>query len=476
MRDNRTRSFLQTSNPIVYPDKAKLITKEYQRASTVHADPWQVSCSWAQKLRNLVVLTRSLESWYNGTINLQGADLDFCRRKARSVHAFRSPSQSALPDSSFKIMTPRGHLYKLIGDNLIWLDQSLRQVRVLDIRSWTSRVFTPVARETIHGIRVSDELVVFTTLKGTVYVVRLDGQGPLKKFQTPRSTRRLPVTCRSRTVACAEMLEDGIVIYIWDYDTQHGRSFIVNNETHAHSDHHLGPLCASQMGVLLQPDTETIVLFLLDCPTLENLLSWPQMRFYRFTYAGECLNGAKHPLDGYNSRLEFGDASGMYLIPASHDGLFMLHGNAWRSSVQSAHTLCFDEKLHSFIDLEHLRLDPIGVHDQGNVVFWKDTFIEAGTKDHIVVHRGTTSDPRPVSDTAYDHRGRIESGTVDGKDLLINDRHIIRPYCDALYVYCYDHTVQLPGQDGTLDGVGPWTVIEPRFASVRECIESMHDN
>jgi hypothetical protein len=274
------------------------------------------------------------------------------------------------------------------------------------------------------------------------------------------------------------LTDNNILVYIWNYNTQQGRSFIVNNETPVCSGYRLDSVKASQIGLLLQPDTETIVLFLFNSPTSENLHSCPQVTFYRFNYAGICLHGAKQVLDGYdNSAVEFGDRGSMSFIPASHDALFMVQGDAWRLApfFKTVRTLYFDEKLHSFISPGHPRLDTVDPDDQGNVVWWKDTFIEAGTKEHIVVHRGTTLNPRQDPDVAYNHLEPVRFEHKDFKDLLINDMYIVRPYCGAFYVYCYDHTVQLPGKEGTLDSVGPWEVIEPGFASVSECVERMHD-
>ena len=425
------------------------------------------------------MLKSSLDVWYEGTVNLQGAELDFCWRKARSIHAFRNGCPSSLPDSSFRISTPSCGTPKLVGDNLIWIDQDRRQVHVLNMRLWTSRVFNGAARDMIYNVHVSNEVVAFSVLNGTIYVGDLNGQGPLKKFRLPRSTQRLLITCRHRTVACAQYLTDSsILVYIWNYNTQQGRSFIVNKETPTCSGYQLDSVKASQIGLLLQPDTETIVLFLFNFPTSESLHSCPQVTFYRFNYAGICLHGAKQVFDGYdNSTVESGDSGSMSFIPASHDALFMVQNNAWRLApfVKTVHTLYFDENLHSFISPGHPRLDTVDPNDQGNVVWWKDTFIEAGTKEHIVVHRGTISNPRQDPDVAYNRLEPVRFEQKDFKDLLINDTYIVRPYCGAFYVYCYDHTVQLPGKEGTLNSVGRWEVIEPRFASVSDCVEKMHD-
>ncbi|KAJ4986051.1 hypothetical protein SVAN01_08424 [Stagonosporopsis vannaccii] len=452
--------------------------------------PWRlqhVSRSWHQNLRSLAVLQPSLDRWYNGTVDFQKVDLAFCWHKARSIHAFRSASQSALPDCSFKILAPFMLLQNtLCGDHLIWLAQHRRSVQVLNLRTLTSKALIPASRELLRSIDASDGLVTVTAESGgVVYVGELTGLAPLKKFRFITSSPNFAITRRRRTVACTATQSDGLLVYIWDYDTERGRSFTVRSDTPITVREHLGfPASIDAAGLLLQPDTQTIVLCLLVQSQSKSHVNGfcTQLFHCQFTFSGNCLHGARLVLDGQGHDPNLVQVvKTLRFTAANHDGLFMLHCNswAWGDDTRTICTLQFDEKLHTLTRPPHPRLHSTNRNEQGNIVWWQDTFIEAGTKDRIIVHRGTVSDPRNGSIVAYDHvqpmsRSQEDQGAVS-RQLLINDRYMVRPYCGAFYVYCFDHTVHLPGKEGILDGVGRWKVIEPKFANVSDCIAAMHN-
>lgn len=253
---------------------------------------------WYEKLRSPLVLQSNLNRWYDGTVNLQGAELDFLNRKARSVHAFRHPSQSALPDSIFKISTPSSRRHVLVGDNLIWLNQDHRQVHVLKLSSWRSKIITGTARELVYDIHASDEIVAIAMRNGTVYVAELDCQGPLKRFRTLNTSIQWALNCRKRTVACAGYLKDGILVYVWDFDTQLGRSFEISYTSPIFVDAPLDfekPFRPS-IGLLLQPETKTVVLCMFNnggtpssrtCGTTDSLT-----QANAFTVPDSCSTGA----------------------------------------------------------------------------------------------------------------------------------------------------------------------------------------
>lgn len=337
---------------------------------------------------------------------------------------------------------------------------------MVDLRSLTSKVFVDPSRGEVGGLYAADDLVVFSArLRGVIFVGELNRQGQVKSFRLNSSSQKLALTCRHRKVACAVHLEDHTLVYIWNYDTQQGRSLNINRAALQ-----IPMSNTNEYGLLLQPNTETVMLcqFPSACrpgASRITLIHW------RFTFAGECFHCAKHVLEGYDNESELmpGDPIlSLDFIPASYDGLYMLQCNAWKIlEAPTIRTLQFDERTQAFTSPRHPRLLPVDPWNGGNVVWWKDTFVEAGTMEQIIVHRGTISAPRLDPDMAY-NPAEQGLGTRWGrragfKDLLINDRYIVRPYCDAFYVFCYDHTVQLPGTGGTLHGVGPWEVIESRF-------------
>lgn len=423
---------------------------------------------WYEKLRSPLVLQSNLNRWYDGTVNLQGAELDFLNRKARSVHAFRHPSQSALPDSIFKISTPSSRRHVLVGDNLIWLNQDHRQVHVLKLSSWRSKIITGTARELVYDIHASDEIVAIAMRNGTVYVAELDCQGPLKRFRTLNTSIQWALNCRKRTVACAGYLKDGILVYVWDFDTQLGRSFEISYTSPIFVDAPLDfekPFRPS-IGLLLQPETKTVVLCMFNNGGYSKL---PNVWYYRFTYTGECLHSAGQLLDGCNCNREIATMT-LRFVPASHDGLFMLQANVWNLALDNTlRTLQFDERLYTFTSPGYAGLDSLNPHQRHHFVWWKDTLIAVGSKKRVVVHRASFSHPCHDPGMIYYHSEPIPAQYMkpsDTKDLLINDKYIVRMFDDAFYVYCYDHTVRLPGKNGVLAEVGLWEVVEVGFASM----------
>lgn len=439
---------------------------------------------WYQKLQSLVVLKPNLDNWYDGKVDLQDVDLDFCRRKARSIHAFRGASESSLPDSSFKISAQSVLSEQLLrGDHLIWLADNRRQVHILNLRTMSSKTIVPTARELIRSIDASDDLVLMTTdAGGAIYVGEMTGHSQVKRFRLSSSRRDSVIACRRRTVACATPGPDGVLIYIWNYDLQAGRSFTITRKTPilagdqtSFPDAVHGKGLLNGIGLLVQPDTETLVLCLL--PKFQGEVvphaCTLQLLYYRFTFSGDCLHGAEKIIKACWGDVVLNSWTALRFTAASHNGAFMLHCNTWDfgDTFKTICTLHFDENLHTLTDTRHARLRSANKQEQASVVWWKDTTFEAGT-DYIIVCGETDSNPCNESVLANRcvetrQRTREDQQTVS-KQLLVNHNYIVRLYCDAIHVYCYDHTVHLPGKEGIVYGVGPWRMIDSKFAIVNE--------
>lgn len=175
------------------------------------------------------MLKPSLSRWYQGTVDLHRADYAFCEQKARDIHAFRNGQ----PRSCFKFSPEHIILHHVLtGDSLIWLPQPQalerpRSVFIFDLKAWALHTLGGEAREEIRAVFASDQLIAMTTFHNICYVSTLNGQGQ-KKFRVPSHFFFDTVTCRGRTVACAAVSTDNIAVYIWDYDTQRGKSFQIN--------------------------------------------------------------------------------------------------------------------------------------------------------------------------------------------------------------------------------------------------------
>lgn len=415
------------------------------------------------------MLKPSLESWYNGTINLQAVDLEFCRNKARSIQAFRSGR--APPDSSWKISSQKDLVQPfLVKDSLIWIAEGGRQVNMVNMRSMSSRTLVDPSRGEINHLYAADDLVTFSVRsRGSILASELNGTGPVKRFrmQSPAPDRMLALTCRHRTVACAMHLENYTVVYIWDYDTTRCRSFEINRLELPILTLMYG---IRGVGLLLQPNTETLVI----CQFNESAgNSHATLLHWRFSYAGQLFSDAEQKVEHYDQRnnmvarsLLYGTRSSLAFIPASHDGLYMLQ-STFNTGSRPGQCLQYDDKLQRFTSPQCPGLYPVNTRNSGDVFWWKDVFVETGVKQEIIVHRGTTSAPNPVSDEA---NGPGPQRMCE--DLLINDRYIVRSFAGSFYVFSYDHTVQLPSTTCSLHGIGHWEVIKNGFPTANECLQT----
>jgi hypothetical protein len=102
---------------------------------------------------------------------------------------------------------------------------------LFNIRTWSLHTLNGEARERIHRVFASDEIVGFATNNNLFYVSRLDGS-QRKRFAVPRYSLIRSISCRRRAVACAGCLKDHALVFIWDYDSQQGRSFTISYDTH----------------------------------------------------------------------------------------------------------------------------------------------------------------------------------------------------------------------------------------------------
>jgi hypothetical protein len=191
----------------------------------------QVSRQWHQLLCSPDVLKKSLNSWYDDTVDLAGAEYVDCKLKAKSIHAFRHGGK---PHQYFKLDMhhPNGNIV-LVEDTLIFTrfssDYNMRIVYLFNIRTWNLHTLVGEAREKVARLFASDQIVGFTTTNNICYVSRLDGS-MRKKFSLPNAALLRSITCRERTVACAGFLDGNVLVYIWNYDNQLGRSFTIDSQ------------------------------------------------------------------------------------------------------------------------------------------------------------------------------------------------------------------------------------------------------
>lgn len=185
------------------------------------------------------MLKKSLNSWYDHTVDLSGVEYGNCELKAKSIHAFRYGGK---PKQYFKLyMHHSNGDVILVEDTLIFMrlssDFNVRIVYLFNFRTWKLNTLVGEARENVVRLSASDQIVGFTTTNNMCYVSCLDGS-IRKKFNMPNAAVLRSITCRGRTVACAGFLNDDVLVYIWNYDSQQGRSFTIDS----HRDLFVPPL------------------------------------------------------------------------------------------------------------------------------------------------------------------------------------------------------------------------------------------
>jgi hypothetical protein len=184
-----------------------------------------VSRQWCHKLRSSAVLTKSLLSWQS-TLDQDSADYRLLEHKAKAIHAYRHGKPKH--GHYFKVVTPIPDNMILMADTLIYgtPPSDPRAVNLFHIKTWKMHNLNGNARERIHRLFASDQIVGFTTLSNVCYVSDHQGCGK-RKFRVPNAALFQSLACRERTVACAGVLTDHVLVYIWNYDSQQGSSFIV---------------------------------------------------------------------------------------------------------------------------------------------------------------------------------------------------------------------------------------------------------
>ena len=185
-----------------------------------------VSKHWYHVLGSLHILKAGLAQWYQGTVDLRGADRALCERTAKAVYAFRT----GRPTSAIKIDTHEQHdEYLLAGNHLVMVPYRDRYVDVLNLDTWQFRSLRGEAHEQLLGVFASDQIVAMTTYSTTCYVYELQaGQGP-KKFTVPSTRYFTNVACCGHTIACVAHFANHTSVFLWEYNTQRGRSFDISH-------------------------------------------------------------------------------------------------------------------------------------------------------------------------------------------------------------------------------------------------------
>ena len=114
----------------------------------------------------------------------------------------------------------------LVEDTFAWLSLGCRTLNICNLRTMVKSTLHGDARELITKVALSGDLVAFATTLNTCHIQDLNG-GKRKTFKLAQGMFQ-QLTCRGRTVICGGFVNKLAVIYIWDFDTQTGKSFDIS--------------------------------------------------------------------------------------------------------------------------------------------------------------------------------------------------------------------------------------------------------
>ncbi|KAH7400741.1 hypothetical protein DE146DRAFT_653787 [Phaeosphaeria sp. MPI-PUGE-AT-0046c] len=258
----------------------------------------RVSRQWRHVLQSPVVLKQTLLQWYGPDLDLRQGGYAFFERKARHLHAFRH----GRPKHYLRIKVNNHHGSTLTGHTLIW--KSLPHDNILyllDMQAWELHTLVGDAREAVAHTFASSQIAGFSTFGTTVYASDLQGRGK-KKFRVPNTAMTQSITCRDTIIACATFCDDYVLVFIWNYADQRGKSFTIDFESELLCHPSLLNASMNGLALLLQPKDERITVFVEGtcsdsdaANTSRSSGQWHQqsLRYSQYTYAGGYAFGTR---------------------------------------------------------------------------------------------------------------------------------------------------------------------------------------
>ncbi|KAF1921143.1 hypothetical protein BDU57DRAFT_38592 [Ampelomyces quisqualis] len=428
----------------------------------------RVSRPWQRVLRSPHVLRNSLLS--AGAPDLPAADYAVLQRHAKHLHAFRH----AKPNHCLAIAlhTQRPASPVLVRDTLVWSARTAanhddsRVLYLFDISTCTLHTLHGEARETIQHVVASERIVAFTSSNSTLcYVADLQARNR-KKFRVSSPALFQALACRESSVACAGLLQDHALVYIWNYDTQQGTSFRIDFGTHLlpyprHGHQH-------RLALLLQPQHERILVFT-DQPSPSLPSGGKHMRtiiYSQYTYTGDCIFSSQMALDHVDhlSYSTFQTPNNTF-FPVDSQGKFRVMIGS-RHLHTAACWLQFDERPNMFTE-PRPSTHPGQMYTSSHLSWWNDTFFSSEILPHDDASSSDQSDQARVS--VLTQLGTIHGSedkplllfrhgpcvaldaTVDPFAIVANDKYVVRTLTNSFHILCYQTSPDWPSLSGNPD-------------------------
>lgn len=344
--------------------------------------------------------------------------------------------------------------FALAGNYLIWTPRDdARHACVLDLDTWQFRNLAGAGRECIGYVVASDQIVVLATNTSTCYVYELGGTWTRKKFSLPNRRYQYHMVCRGRTVACVLASDRHTCVFIWEFDTQRGRSFEIDNLT--------DPVFSrvgdyNNVVPFVQPETKTIILFVDVGRIREDLSGIGRLAFSKYAYSGERINTFRLSIPEQYTTYSWRNMKP--LRPMDDSGsVFATRIELYEHGENPEPILLqFDEKTDELRVWDH-PLPPDSDLPGYSIAWWKDTFygfrekLTTGT-GHVLSFMGTLGAPTYAT-LITDDNIRPERNGFD-EPVLVNEKYVISVSSQYIYLLCFHENSNRPKEDGNFFNVG----------------------
>ncbi|EUC37125.1 hypothetical protein COCCADRAFT_33580 [Bipolaris zeicola 26-R-13] len=413
-----------------------------------------VSARWRHILQSPSVLTAGLNSWYQGTANPKDFEHGTLRQcAARRIHRFRT----GRPLGIYKITSDnRIARPSLRGDYLAWLSGTpqtspIRVAHIFHLHDWKVGQLAGEAREQLIDLVLSDQIVVLVTAANVCYVYDVATLSHRKRFTVPSASYLQNVTCRRSTVACLASLDMHISVFIWDYNTQRGTSFIISHDSDIFLGTH-GPSGLLHIVPLLQPESETIILmFVMDTPTETPNQSLVACATY--TFRGDYISSFSPRLPELKPLLVWYGVTPF--VPVDDSGnVFAARVDARNPNSQLINPSIASLLLRFDTQTNDLRVweDPIyhsnsprGI-DNYRSSWWKDTcygFHPSMETLNIITYMGT-QDKAACTPMTFDPHSEVTNVDIPTVPLMVNERYVVRVMAENIYLLCFHESFVRP--------------------------------
>ncbi|KAF2444710.1 hypothetical protein P171DRAFT_280963 [Karstenula rhodostoma CBS 690.94] len=339
-----------------------------------------VSRRWCDLLRSSELLKPALRAWYDNTVALEDASYADCLQRAQSIQRFRT-GRCVQVAASKPTLEPSKRI-ALSEDFLVDVPHPFRQVRITNLRTGEDRRVGTEGRDMIEKFIASSELIACWNQAQTCYIFDYSA--------TQRAKLRLPPSmntfraCRGQTFICGGILNQHIELYLWDAQSQKGKTVRLNQPPFDSAI--TSPQCLD-VQILPNPRSKTFTLFCTktcEARWCGHHVSNMSIDYYAITFDGQLVQQNTFMIPLPAETTEFAGASITSIHPVDRNGGHRISVFCRYNHNGFTHMLHFDETLQTF----SLPKQPTDSAEDVRTAWWKDSFYQifwAGLQENFTV-------------------------------------------------------------------------------------------